>query len=88
MSLLTKVKSKIIVNPVNLKLTKTRIKEIFEGVGLPLNTTIPGVFNGSWGGKGDIIEAIDPTTNQVISKIQTVHNRYFVFYAYKNLIDL
>ena len=74
--LLTKLKSKINVKPVSLPATTSAIKEIFNKLDLPTSSTssapIPGVFNGKWGGSGPVIESVDPATNKVISKIQSV----------------
>ena len=74
MSIVTKLKSKIIVKPVDLNSTASAIKEIFNGLGLAENTVIPGVFIGKWGGNGPIIDSIDPATNKTISRIQSVIN--------------
>lgn len=70
------LKSKINLKQVNLQATNSIIKEIFNKLDLPLlsasSPPIPGVFNGKWGGSGPIIESVDPGTNKVISKIQSV----------------
>jgi aldehyde dehydrogenase family 7 protein A1 len=73
MPLISKLKSKIIVKPVDLHSTTKTINEILSGLGLPADKTIiPGVFNGKWGGNGPVIESVDPSTNKTISKIQSV----------------
>lgn len=74
MPFITKLKSKIIFKPVNLAVTNSAIKEVFTSLDLPADSAapIPGVFNGKWGGNGPIIESIDPSTNKLISKIQSV----------------
>lgn len=70
--LISKLKSKIHVNPVNLPATTSAIQEILNKLDLQSTSTIPGVFNGKWGGNGPVIESVDPSTNKVISRIQTV----------------
>lgn len=86
MTMLTKLKSKIIFKPVNSAATNAAIKEIFTSLNLPLDssTPIPGVFNGKWGGNGPIIESIDPSTNKLISKIQSVieKNKFCYLFLY------
>lgn len=67
-------KTKIFAKPVNLALTESVIKEIFNSLDLKMNSIIPGVFNGKWGGNGTIIEVKDPSTNKIISTIQSVSN--------------
>lgn len=58
--------------PVNLAQTSSIIREIFHKLDFnPLNSVIPGVFNGKWGGNGPIIESVDPSTNKVIAKVQS-----------------
>ena len=73
-SLLPKLKSKIIIKPVDLNSTTTAVKEIFSGLGLPTasEVIIPGVFNGKWGGSGPVIESVDPATNKIILRVQSV----------------
>lgn len=52
--------------------TKTQevVQEIFGKLGLKEHNH--GVFNGVWGGKGPIVESVDPSTNVPIARIQTV----------------
>lgn len=50
--------------------TQEVVQEIFGKLGLKEQNC--GVFNGTWGGKGPIVESIDPSTNVPIAKIQTV----------------
>lgn len=70
--LLSKLKTKIHVKPVNLPATASAINEILTKLDLASSATIPGVFNGKWGGSGPVIESVDPATNKVISRIQSV----------------
>ena len=72
MSLFTKATCKVIKRPVDLALTAATIKEIFKGLDLPIGAVIPGVFNGKWGGNGPLIESVDPSTNKITAKIQSV----------------
>lgn len=65
-------KNKIFVKYANTNLTKSAIKEIFNGLDLAMDSVIPGVFNGKWGGNGPIIDAKDPSSDIIISRIQTV----------------
>lgn len=62
---------KFLFRPVNLIQTTSIIKEIFHKLDLPADAVIPGVFNGKWGGRGRIIEFIDPSTNKTITKVQS-----------------
>ena len=77
-----KLKSKINIKPIGLSATASAIKEIFSNLNLASSLDssepIPGVFNGKWGGSGPIIESVDPATNKVISKIQSVPMESFM----------
>ena len=81
MTLMNHLKTRIKVKPINLSANSSAIKEIFNELDLPINSIVPGVFNGKWGGNGPIIESIDPATNKIISKIQSVHTFDFYFYC-------
>lgn len=45
------------------------IDKVFRG--LQLAHKNPGVFNGAWGGKGPLVESLDPSTNTAIAQTQT-----------------
>lgn len=45
-------------------------KHIFEQLDLQFDNK--GVFNGTWGGSGPIIESVNPADGSVIGRIQTV----------------
>lgn len=76
------------------KFSSKSYQSVLETLGL--STTAPnlGVYNGKWGGSGPIIESINPTTHQVLGKIQTVHqtsvilSRHGSFYLSHVLYDV
>lgn len=51
----------------------SRATQVLQAVGLPTDgSSIPGVYDGSWGGSGEIIETLCPATGEVIGRVQTV----------------
>ena len=85
----SKLKSKINVKAIDLTATTSAIKEIFTKLDLPTldssSAPIPGVFNGKWGGNGPVIESVDPATNKIISRIQSVTKKAKIYTKYPPL---
>lgn len=50
----------------------TRAATILNGLDLPTNAEIPGVYDGAWGGSGDLLESKCPTTGEVLGRVKTV----------------
>ncbi len=57
------------INKFDANHSKAAISEIFNK--LQITDVNKGVYNGSWGGKGEVVESVDPATNAPIAKIQT-----------------
>jgi hypothetical protein len=72
----SKLSSSLIIKAVPKSLTRKIADEIFPSLGL--REVNSGVFNGKWSGNGRLIESIDPSTNQVIAKIQTVNKHAWI----------
>lgn len=51
------------------------ISEIFGSLGLSHELN-HGVYDGAWKGSGAIVESVDPSTNQVLSKVRTVITQF------------
>lgn len=66
----TQLRSKVRLLNFDRNRSNEVIQEVFAKLGLKENNH--GVFNGSWGGKGPIVESVDPSTLKTIAKIQTV----------------
>ena len=41
---------------------------------IPITTEVPGVYDGRWGGTGDILESVCPTTGEVLARVQSVRS--------------
>ena len=50
----------------------TRAATILNALDLSTNVEIPGVYDGSWGGSGDLLESKCPTTGEVLGRVKTV----------------
>ena len=58
----------------------TRASTILQALDIPANEELPGVYDGSWKGSGDVLESVCPTTGEVIAKVRSVSTRdFFVF---------
>ncbi|TCD64889.1 hypothetical protein EIP91_003465 [Steccherinum ochraceum] len=49
----------------------TRASTILSAVDIPTNEEVPGVYDGTWGGTGDILESVCPTTGEVLARVQS-----------------
>lgn len=58
-----------------VRMLSSRATAIFEALELPTGETLPGVYDGAWGGTGEIIESKCPATGEVIGRVQTVSER-------------
>lgn len=51
----------------------SRASKVLSAVGLPTDgSSIPGVYDGAWGGSGEIIETMCPSTGDCIGRVVTV----------------
>lgn len=71
----SQLRSRVKVMAFDKSKTQEVVQEIFGKLGLKEQNS--GVFNGTWGGKGPIVESVDPSTNVTIAKIQTVIDELF-----------
>lgn len=71
--------SKLLIKPFGKDRSQAVIKDIFAK--LQLSAHNQGVFNGKWGGKGPVVESVDPSTGQPIAKITTVEIKSFIYRA-------
>lgn len=49
----------------------TRAATILNALDLSTNAEIPGVYDGAWGGSGDLLESKCPTTGEVLGRVKT-----------------
>ncbi|GMK54485.1 hypothetical protein CspeluHIS016_0110710 [Cutaneotrichosporon spelunceum] len=58
--------------PNGVRALSSRASQVLKAAGLPTDgSIIPGVYDGAWGGSGEIIETLCPTTGEVIGRVQT-----------------
>jgi aldehyde dehydrogenase family 7 member A1 len=61
-----------VANAQRQRLLSTRASNILSALDIPTGTEVPGVYDGTWGGKGDVIESKCPSTGEVLARVQTV----------------
>jgi len=47
----------------------TRASTILSSLDIPTTGEIPGVYNGSWGGSGDVLASICPATGEELARV-------------------
>ena len=57
----------------------TRASTILQALNIPANEELPGVYDGSWKGSGDVLQSVCPTTGEVIAKVRSVSMDSFAF---------
>lgn len=50
----------------------TRASAILSALEIPTNQEVPGVYDGTWGGSGDLLESVCPATGEVLGRVQSV----------------
>jgi len=50
----------------------TRASRVLSALDLPVDSVIPGVYDGQWKGSGEVVESKCPATGEVIGRIRTV----------------
>lgn len=69
MTVATKLRSMVKVQPFTKAKTSQMAGEIFARLGLePINS---GVYNGRWSGSGKLVASVDPSTNEKIAETRT-----------------
>ncbi|ORY72399.1 succinate-semialdehyde dehydrogenase, partial [Leucosporidium creatinivorum] len=55
-------------------LSSASLQGVFQRLGLPTNPSIDeplaGVFNGKWGGRGPIVDSINPATGELLARVR------------------
>ncbi|KAH6910740.1 succinate-semialdehyde dehydrogenase [Coprinopsis sp. MPI-PUGE-AT-0042] len=49
----------------------SRASEILSGLGISSSQEIPGVYDGKWGGSGELMKSVCPTTGEVLATVRT-----------------
>ncbi|KAG6380151.1 Aldehyde/histidinol dehydrogenase [Boletus reticuloceps] len=52
-----------------------RASTILSALDIPIATDVPGVYDGTWRGNGDILESVCPTTGEVLARVQSASPR-------------
>ena len=50
----------------------SRASAVLSALDIPTNTDLPGVYDGLWGGTGDVLESVCPTTGEVLARVTSV----------------
>jgi len=56
----------------------TRASRVLSALDLPVDSVIPGVYDGQWKGSGEVVESKCPATGEVIGRIRTVSSLSFI----------
>ena len=51
---------------------------MLSALDLPIDSVIPGVYDGQWKGSGEVVESKCPATGEVIGRIRTVSSLSFI----------
>lgn len=65
----------------SLRNLSTRASAILGALDIPFKTDVPGVYDGRWGGSGDIFESVCPTTGEVLARVQSVRPPHSIITA-------
>lgn len=65
----------------NVRNLSARASTILGALDIPLATEVPGVYDGRWGGTGDILESVCPTTGEVLARVQSVRHLHSIIAA-------
>ena len=50
----------------------SRAAAVLNALDIPTSKEIPGVYDGSWTGTGEVLESVCPTTGEVLARVQSV----------------
>lgn len=50
----------------------SRASTILQALDIPATQELPGVYDGSWKGSGEVFESVCPTTGEVIARVRAV----------------
>ncbi len=54
----------------------TRASDILTSLGISSTAEVSGVYDGKWGGSGELMQSICPTTGEVLARVKTVSTGY------------
>lgn len=61
-----------------VRMLSARAAAVFDALDFPHpDQTVSGVYDGAWGGSGEVVESKCPATGEVIGRVQTVSNRRY-----------
>ncbi|KIJ04875.1 aldehyde dehydrogenase, partial [Paxillus involutus ATCC 200175] len=60
---------------VSVRNLSTRASSILNALDMLSTSEIPGMYDGQWGGSGDILESVCPTTGEVLARVQSASPR-------------
>lgn len=56
----------------SVRMLSTRASAILSALDIPTTQEVPGVYDGTWGGTGDLLESVCPATGEVLARVQSV----------------
>lgn len=64
-----------------------RASTILTALDIPLATELPGVYDGTWRGSGDILESVCPTTGELLARVQSVRQLHLTIPSNAFIVD-
>ncbi|KAG9313799.1 NAD-aldehyde dehydrogenase [Chiua virens] len=58
-------------SPTSVRHLSARASTILGALDIPFTTDIPGVYDGAWGGTGDLLESVCPSTGEVLARVRS-----------------
>jgi aldehyde dehydrogenase family 7 protein A1 len=54
-----------------------RSSSILSSLDIPISKELPGVYDGRWGGTGDILDSVCPTTGEILARVKSVRRSVY-----------
>lgn len=56
----------------------TRASAILSSLDIPTTGEVSGVYDGAWGGSGEVFESVCPTTGEVVARVKSVRDSKYL----------
>ncbi|CAL1709896.1 unnamed protein product [Somion occarium] len=60
-----------VVHKASSRALSTRASTILQALDIPTSNEIPGVYDGTWKGEGELFESLCPTTGEVLARVRS-----------------
>ena len=64
--------AKVARNATARRSLSTRASAILSALDIPTNQEVSGVYDGVWGGTGELLESVCPATGEVLARVTSV----------------